>query len=418
MRFLSALILCVVFGALIATATPREDELGAGSVSSSLGGAGLASLGEPAATYLNPANLSLCKRSTAEVGVRYIGSFFSANQTSTTPSNVNLLGNVVAGEVGGCIVPLEGFGIGIWASNNVLRPVTLAIDTLDDDIYFARFGDAIGSPTIMAGVGYAFIPWLSLGVSIFIHSTINISQEVFAPLSAAPNPFKANIRAQFSPRAGVLAGLSLRPFDFLELGATFRTENYGALNVDSRTSARYLMDIGPIHVTLAGLYDYSPRQYSFGVTARPISDLSLYVDLNIVQWSLYPGPFDSATPDPASAISVGIQFPPHEDFTFRDVYIPRFGVEYAFAQGLTARVGYSYHPAIVGLPQFTANLVDNDTHQIALGAGYRTQGETVAFKVDGFVGVHLMPQAVVAKSSPYTFGGTALATGFTTGLEF
>jgi len=418
MRITLALVLCTVFAAVTSIATPRENEFGAGAVSSSLAGAGLASIGSPSATYLNPANLSRCKKSSAELGVRYIGSLFNVTQTSS-PKNVNLLDNVLAAELSGCLVPLEGLGFGVWVSNNTLRPMTLGLRTLNDDIYFTRFGDSTGSHSIMAGVGYAFVPEISLGLSVFVSTRVAITQDVYAPLSAAPNPFKTDIGAKVSPRAGVVAGLSVHPFDFISAGLTFRTENYGRLDVDARTSARYLIELGPIHMNLTGMFDYSPQQFSFGVTGRPLEDLNLYADLDFVQWSLYNGPFLSVTPDSTSSISTGITLPPVEAFTCKDVFIPRFGVEYAFLKDWVARIGYSYHPAIVGLPALVTNLIDNDTHQIAVGGGYSTKGETVGFKIDVFAGLHYMPDATVTKSSTnYTFGGIALATGLTSAIEF
>lgn len=402
----------------------REYAFGAGATSSSLAGAGVASVSNAAATYLNPANLARCKRSAFEFGLRYATSQLSANQTEGETRRVYVGQDVLALELGGCAVPVEGLGVGVWTSSNMLRPLSLSLTTPNEDITFTRFGNGLSSPTMMVGVGYSFVSQVSLGVAVSVALHTQISQDVYAPLPGSTKPFSTDIGATVGARASVVAGLALHPWDFLSFGATFRTENYGRLDVDAQTQASALgVDIPPIHVKLAGLHDYSPRQIAAGVTIKPIEALSIITDLNYAFWSKYKGPFLTVRPDANSSLSTGIPLPLPGRHNFKNVFIPRLGAELTILEAFALRAGYSYHPQIISAPKMQTNIVDGDTHQFTLGGGYKTQNAFLGFKADVFVGLHVMPEGSVSKNpvvrpTTYTYGGFAVATGANAAVEF
>jgi long-subunit fatty acid transport protein len=416
--------LFVLLSALQAQASARENEFGAGPVSSSLAGGGIASVNTAAATYLNPANLARCKNSAFDFGMRYISSQVTVNQSSGAALTSHQAADSLIAEVGGCIVVIDGLGVGVWTSNNLLKPLTLALTTPNDDIYVIRFSGALSSPTLMAGVGYAFIPQVSLGLAVQVSMHTQISQNVFAPLSPTNRPFSTLIGATVSPRGSIVAGLSVQPADFIAAGATFRTSNYGQLDVNATTQASALgLDIPPIQVNLTGIHDYSPRQYALGLTFKPMNNLSLLADVTYAIWSKFPGVFLSVVAAANSAVSSGIPLPAIEVYSFKDVLIPRVGAELLVGREFALRAGYSYHPAIVDLPKLQANLVDGDTHQFSLGGGYETHNEFIGFRLDAFFATHVMPMQSVTKTTTiptlaYNFGGFALSTGLSAAIEF
>jgi hypothetical protein len=341
MRRIFALVSILGFFQLEVQAAPREYEFGAGAISSGLAGSGVASLGTAAATYLNPANLSRCERSSFELGGRYLTSLMNVNQTVGPKKPVHLAQDSFILELGGCAAPLVGLGIGVWVASDTLKPVTLGLTTNTDDIYFTRFGSALASPTIMAGVGYSFIPQVALGISVLVTMRTLLTQDVFAPLASSSGVFSTAVGANVSARASVVAGLTLRPWNFVSVGAAFRTANYGRLDIDAKTEASALGIRVPVHMFLSGVHDYSPRQYAFGATFKPWDCLSLITDLNYAAWSKYQGPFLSVTPDPESSVSTGIALPALE-FSFKDVWTPRVGAELLLLDDIALRAGYSY----------------------------------------------------------------------------
>lgn len=418
-----AAIVFAVGSTELAHASAREGEFGAGAQSSAMAGTGLASVNTGAAAFINPSNLARCKSSSFEFGVRYISLHLDTNQSAGPAKRFFRSGDSLLAEVGGCALILDGLGIGVMAAANTLEPMTLGLTTPTSDIYVLRYSSAMSAPTLIAGVGYAFIPQVSLGFAIQVGLHTHITQDVFAPLSPTNRPFSTLIGATVSPRASFIAGLQVQPFDFFGVGATFRTANHGRLHVNAITQASALgLDIPPIHVDLSGIHDYSPRQFALGLTLKPFANLKINTDVNYAIWSNYPGLFLTVAADANSAVSSGIPLPPTEAMPLKDVFVPGVGSELQLGN-FALRAGYRYHPSIVALPEKIQNLVDSDTHQFTVGGGFATHNEYIGVRVDAFFGTHYMPRRSVTKTEnsalvAYDFGGFALSTGLNAAVEF
>ena len=403
------------------SANVRENQFAAGTVSAALGGTGIAGLNNPAATYLNPAALARCYRNQVELGIKFLSTQFTVTGSANA---VDQLGDLLVSEIGACLTPLSGLGFGMWASTGISKPLAIELTTQNENITFSRFGKDLSSPTMMLGVGYGFLPELSLGFGFSLAMHSEVSQDVYAPLTNSAKPFFTGLSARVRPRGSVVAGLLVQPIDFIELGAKFQTANFGIFNVNASTkSAAFGFDIPAIIVALEGVSDYSPRQYGFGVNVKPWDSLKILADLSYALWSDYSGPFLVASPDPNSAISSGIKLPVLENYSFRDIFIPKIGLEWNFSELSSLRAGYSFHPAIIEVPKGKTNLIDTDNHNVSIGSGFHAQWGMVAYHVDIFVGLQLLAKNTVQKSvdygaEAYTFSGIAGSSGLSAGLEF
>ena len=121
---------------------------------------------------------------------------------------------------------------------------------------------------------------------------------------------------------------------------------------------------------------FSPRQLAMGV-AYTWDCWTVAVDLSWVQWSRFPPP--TATVDISLELDpLPFQIPPLDAPIaprFRDIWIPRFAVEYravdAPDMGLTLRGGYAYEPSPAPEQTGLTNYVDTDKHTFSFGLSWR-----------------------------------------------
>lgn len=386
-------------------ANASEDVFGVGTRSISLAGAGTATARDFSATYYNPANLALCKRHQLSVGVQQIFNElgtdvdvsqlptvedpFNPGQTITDPQLVPIEPeNRTRIHLGVCIPLPAKLALGVLLNLGIQDTVGADPNTVAENPRFFAYGSEMDTLTMQLALAYRPFRWLSIGLGASILANIKVGSVLaFSITSDDPSDSNVLIRAKLEPRIAPIAGIYVSPIPELEFGLTFRGKLDSRLTVPSFVNA----SSGAISIEATLLADgriwHSPNQLAFGVAGRPIDSLLLTVDITWYQTSKNPGPF-------IEAISIGdvlggeVLFPPLEDFGFRDIFVPRFGVEYLLLahDALALRGGYMFRPWSAAVPGSSdacqaaaqdpgtaacrANLLDNSSHWISIGAGY------------------------------------------------
>jgi long-subunit fatty acid transport protein len=177
---------------------------------------------------------------------------------------------------------------------------------------------------------------------------------------------------------------------WLDLGVSYR----GGYTLILDNTVRVLADVGrednPVvedgSLALNALAQdlFQPQQWSAGLGAQITSRLLVAFDLSLHRWSEFE--------NPATKIDIEIDAgmfndlidipdtPPLPDPNYKDIFIPRLGVEYrlyeSFRRDLDLRTGYSFEPSPVPEQVGESNFIDNDKHSLAAGLGLTLRGWT------------------------------------------
>ncbi|MBP7583120.1 MAG: hypothetical protein KBA61_03735 [Spirochaetes bacterium] len=241
----------------------------------------------------------------------------------------------------------------------------------DDDVqthYFLRYGRRIQRFLLNMGVGFeVWKDHLFLGVG----STTGVGGQGVVQinevgLTEEPQTPPARTKMNLRPRQAPLAGISFKwdnlgPGNF-NAGMTYRGEL--VLKIDP-FATEATTELGNINMQMSlAIQDYfTPNEYVFGVAyTYPaiwiFRSVTMAIDLEYQQWSRY----DLSRSQKLQST--------YEDPNFSDIIIYRFGFEESVYPWLKIREGYVFRPAFTPDQTGRSNYLDNDTHIIALGAGF------------------------------------------------
>lgn len=473
---LAASVVAIALSCLLASsayANATEDVFGIGARSIALGGAGTATARDFSATYYNPANLPLCESHQLSVGVHQIfnnlGTDIDVSELPTVEDPFNPGEMVTDPElvpiepenqtrlhVGVCIPLPANLALGLLLGLGIQDTIAADPNTVAENPRYFTYGSAMDTMTIQLGLGYKPVRWLSLGLGASILANIDVGSSLeFSLTSSDPNDAAAQVRADLGPKLAPIAGLYASPIPELELGVTFRGKLSSGLTVPSVVAASSGGLAIEAAVLATGTIWYTPNQVAFGVAGRPFEALLLTVDVTWYQLSKNPGPF-IAVESIGQVLGNEVVFPPLEDFGFRDIFVPRFGVEYLTLadNALAVRGGYMFRPWSIAIPGTSsgcqaaaqdpdadpcrANLLDNSSHWISVGLGYTfllghqpsepgQEDTRPGLTVDVFFRAGLFKERQVNRTEPpsevpflrqYSYGGQIYDLGATLTLDW
>jgi hypothetical protein len=311
-----------------------------------------------------------------------------------------------------CLLPVQNLGVGIYVSAGLGIPVDVHVQTVDDKQHTLLYGNSLRFPSIIAGVGYRFIPQLSVGVAASVHLKNVIDLGMNLPIAAPEGAlFSTALDLKIIPVVSLIAGVTYEPVSRVKTSLIFRGTGYSNLQINADVRGDSVVKL-PIGMILRAALDYSPMQLALGISYRPLDALTLAADVTYYRWSAFVSPFIRAEAAPNSPVSSSIPFPPDEKLHLHDTVVPRFGVEYRFQSAMAVRAGYAFIMSPTLVPIDTAKVFDDNVHRVTLGAGYRlVTSKELALNFDGMIGVDAMLQDA-------TTGGTAVNAGLTLTAEY
>jgi long-subunit fatty acid transport protein len=275
-------------------------------------------------------------------------------------------------------------------------------------------------PRIALGAGIAYMA--STVAAVDLAGRLGFPDAEDSELALA---IDADVQEARYPQAGVL----FRATPWLDVGLSYRSGYKLVLD----NTVRVLADVGrqdnpvvedgrlEIHALAQDLFQ--PEQWSAGLAGQLTPDLLLAFDLAFHRWSEFE--------NPATRIDIEIDAGMFNDLIdipdsrglpdphYRDILIPRLGVEYRLLDGLRRdldlRGGYSYEPTPVPEQIGESNFIDNDKHSLSAGAGLTLSGFTDVLprpvRLDAFVALTLLAPREHHKLSPVDPVGDYRATG-------
>lgn len=238
----------------------------------------------------------------------------------------------------------------------------------------------------LLGLGVMPFEWLSLGMGVQILAGVSGSLDYELDIVAGRFSRKT-VEFDIQPETAPLMGLELRPMSGLRIGLSYRADIEAPVNLPVELE---ITGIARLLVLTAFRVQYTPHQVSLGASYDwPELQLRFAADVTYAVWSRAPDPSVASSLDVGGELFEGTGLQDVLDapavgqdravvLGFRDVVIPRFGVEkdYDF---FSFRAGYSIRPSPAPVQTSGTNYVDATTHQLAFGAGVRFRDPFGAF---------------------------------------
>jgi len=368
-----------------------------------------------AAAYYDPANLAMATATRLDLSVSSVNS-------SLTYNNQNAGGEGFAGAEVGMVLPLRGllkgaaFGLyGFFPTDDLGRVVARDPDSPQ----FLQAGQ-IHRFAVFSGIAYKLGP-VAAGVGIQLLNSASGSLNLTTD-EAAGTVGQRTLQLDLVPTAAVVLGVAVDALPYLRIGASYR----GAGDVEVELPSN--VSLGPlgIQLVLDALTYWRPPTWSAGVGYHG-KYLSADADFSYLQWSQIPNPTLTASVNTTSNL-----LPPllanTWPLTLQDTPAFRLGVDVPLPAGFAILAGYSYDPTPVPTQLGPTNILDNDRHQLGLGASVSFKDPLGLASGPVTLGVCMEYEALVwrqaMKSNPLdlygdaSYGGNLFTAGGTITMRF
>ncbi len=226
----------------------------------------------------------------------------------------------------------------------------------------------------------------------------------------------ASVDTHLPTRVAPLLGVIVTPTDEIHLGARFSGELF--LEVELLAFAATNLEgtglQGTTSLTTTGASYFTPRELALGGAA----DFGPWTVALEVSWQGW-----SRTPPLSLNVDIeadlGVETPvfgfTSEDPRFRDIFVPRFGVERRIPTGtvseLTLRAGYWYTPSPVPPQRGLTSYADSNRHALTLGAGVAFEVEDVTITPEVAGQAHVLERRETRKTNRGSPGGDLVSDG-------
>lgn len=287
----------------------------------------------------------------------------------------------------------------------------------------------------LLGIGVCPFEWLSLGMGVQILAGVKGSLDYELDIIAGRFSRKT-VQFDIEPQTSPLLGLELRPARGLRIGVAYRAAIDAPVDLPVDLE---ITGIARLLVLTNFRVQYTPHQLAIGAS-YDLEELQLKMAADVT-WAVW-----SRAPDPsvASSIDVGGELfegtglqdvldapaPGQDravDLAFRNVLIPRLGVEKMFGP-FALRGGYAIRPSPAPVQTSGTNYVDATAHQLSFGAGVAFRDPFNAFQnpliVDAGAALFYVPKRNYPKIDPddpvgpFSASGTIFVFGLALRYEF
>jgi len=370
-----ALSSCLSAVVALVLATPAwagiEDSIGLGPRASALGGSYAARPGDFAATYYNPAGLvrgddqpGFADLSLGFVFARPIVDVtrFDGSAIATPTELPDTLGFLLGIRFDlGRVFDYEGLNAGV----SLYLPTDFFAWSVhpDERVQWLFLTDRREHLSASAGIGWAPLPWLSLGVGarlLFDSETLTFGRVTSIEAETDPDTGETSfevatrlgedvtVGTRFTPTAGLL----FTPIERLRVGVSYRGETF--VDDTGSTSITGVPGLGELGYSHHFNHYFQPHEITVAVSWDATSEgsgWSLSSDLTWSDWS-------SGYTTNRNTYETGL---------FGDTWTPSVGFSKRLVRGVDAMAGYRFQRAPFGNFGGPSNLLVNDRHLSSLG---------------------------------------------------
>ncbi len=434
----------------LAQANLREDVFGAGARVKAMAGAGTAIAMDWSAIYYNPANMAFSPQSSMSIAFEHQNYNLTIQDDDEfpTPDELRPRNSLTLGMT--MKIPFN-ISFGAMIQFGLERAQYFDQSTMDSKPRYHFYGQNLEQLSIMFGFAFEPIKGLSVGIALapLVNSELLLNTDV--PIYSGERELSGRFAWNLIPNATWYAGIHYSPVEEFHLALSYRTRMYHKLDANADIIvALFGADFAFEELLLQSYSWYSPQQIALGASFEPIDDLLIGFDITWYQWSASLGPYVSAAfqeqleeaesdagageVDDVESPSIAdtVNLPPVPNVGFRDIFVPRVGIEWLLLnKSIALRTGYRFQATPIPQPDGRTNLLDANTHFFSLGTGYtwfppwQDKGPSEAYSTqdplsisaDVYGTVGLVTEREIDKGgtqevlNDYTFGGVVYDVG-------
>ena len=443
LRFLFIVVSIIGSGQAYAQTPLYFDEFGASCKSIGMGQAFTAVADDYSAAYYNPAGLTqvdsifaftigyyyskpIAEATFTTMPYRYDNDMpRSLKQGSAHGLIVGMTSNLEIDSVIKVLPLFKRFSYGMTYFLNL--PVMVSYD-LGPEAYrphYFRYDAGYSLMNMALSLGVEITPWLSVGTGGFLSQDASANEDAFSAVNRSNYiPFpgfvadevigtRVSIKVRAKTRWIPLVGILLKPpikflQDKIALGASWRAKN-ALLHADGRLQARMgledengepIIAIPIIDVPKGGVVGFQPMQVTVALAIKPMEGLLFSADGT---WKKYSDYIDYLRNYP---------YP-----LFKDVIVPRVGLEYAFEPDFSLKVlrgieriaireGYFFEPTPVSTVDWGHNILDTDKHVLTMGMqfDFRSTGGKLSHSLEAYGQVQFLEERDITNDHDNYFG--------------
>ncbi|MBN2495199.1 MAG: hypothetical protein JXR96_11445 [Deltaproteobacteria bacterium] len=238
-------------------------------------------------------------------------------------------------------------------------------------VHFTRFGEWSQVLSLLFGLAYRPLDWLSVGASVEGALNIGATIDMFIPEASVQDYALVNTDFDAETTARAVVGFNFRPWDFLSISVIWRDRRYTRVEADAVLSLWNYHEAGdetqPKRVKQRHLLalDFEPMEVSLALGGKW---RGAWADLT-VSWNHWADYLDAhhergqytAVSDPAA------QGESLSQFAFSDTFSVAFGMGYEYLDGFSAQVGFAYRPTPVPAQVGRTSYLDEDLFAATVG---------------------------------------------------
>ncbi|MBI3541652.1 MAG: hypothetical protein HY075_00035 [Deltaproteobacteria bacterium] len=424
---LAAAAACVsVFAAPLGALASTGELYGYGSRASALGNTMLGGIGDPFATFYNPAANSTHPGLQVSLGVDFAHpSFTSINNIIVNNSTISSKGTDIRGDVdttnyqdqlGQMVGASFNFGEkfkSLTAGVTAFLPLSRVayLDTSDPYLpEYVSYRSRTQRPQIYGSLSASPLAHLHLAMGVALSTNLSASTNAYitsSSTSVSHQQFASTIKPGVAPYFSAYADP-----DPVAVGVTIRMPNKYTISVDTNADAGLLANTAslPLVLNSSSTIFYDPLEADIAAATKLTQNLWATLEVDWFQYKAFESPILTVTNiASASNIHNSINSAP----TFKNIFVPKGGLEIR-GESVTYRLGYMYRPSPIESTSGAGNLVDPSRHSITAGIGLNLKTMKVVEKdiiLDLNAQYHLLVKQHIEKSSGNELGGAGNKVG-------
>ena len=379
---------CFVFVAVLVLFIPtlasanQLDMFGFDARATGLANAYTALASGPEATFYNPAALIESKQIQAMLSYSFTVPAMTLHRQTVDGTNLHSgqeiadarhpgAGAFITTGVSGGIYDRVFFGLGMQVPVDGLPRHKIFSP---DRPFFLKYDAGIFGLTFLPAVGVQLAPNYGLGVGMRLTLDSLGSFQTDVPTASGGHQTQTLAESQLTAEAAPIIGFYARAFEFLRFGLTYFGQSYGYYH---KTVQQKIDPTDPnsiVSIEYEAKYDYIPRRIAFAVAGQPDEHVLVTGELDWVNWAAYVPPYPKVRLDFTRMFEAGLPYSrptvlQRDNANFRNIFIPRFGVEVRPYKFLALQVGYALEPAASPDQTGTSTILDSTTHIFSFGIG-------------------------------------------------
>lgn len=384
----------------IAAANPVEI-FGFGSKHAAHAGAGVATVDDLAAPWMNPAGLAGARKTVATGGLAAVSNLrINDRRTPLGEPAGGLFGVTLPAPLGGPLAGRIGLGVGMYVLPDAIARIAARFP---DEPFYPYYQGRSERLVIVPGLGVRISDRIAVGVAANFLAGLGGGIEAG---EGATRALEARVDERVPSVARLIVGATWQVRPALRLGLVARQR----FEVPFQTTAETEVAGEPIDLDLSASGQFSPHQLALGGSWLPPGG-ALHLDLGYARWSTYPGPFVAVKSALPLVGPLAAELP---RVPWRDTFAVRLGGDVALDQRVTLRGGYGFETSPVPAAQpGTTNLLDGPKHTIGAGVGFRWRQDRRPIAVE----LHVQAQLVGARTLRKTILATDAPGGAFDGLR-